>query len=304
MLGLLAAALITATPATFAAKVDDARPGDTVQLATGDYGAAVIASKKWSPVVTIDARAARFTGLKITGVQGLRIRGGLITSAVREPDFLPVALVEKSQDVGFDGLTVEGPGGPGGIGTPGGAGTGLVVRSSDDVTVDNGKFTGLRKGIVYNMVTGGHIKDTKLSSLRVDGINLAASHRITVQRVECFDFSPIVPLDHPDCVQLWSTKGKPPTSDITIRDSKASGTMQGFTAFDHGTGGFDRVTIVNNVVRNNYPHGIALYAARNSVVRGNDIASIAGSRFWPVVRVGNSTDTVVEDNRIAPRPPR
>ena len=304
MMNLLAAALITATPATFAARIDSAKPGDTLQLAAGDYGSPTIARKTWAPVLTIDARAARFTGWMVTGVQGLRIRGGTVTSSVREPDHLPVAVVDKSQDVGIDGTSFVGPGGPGGVGTPGGSGTGLLVRYSQNVTLDNGKFSGLRKGVVYNMVTGGHIKDTMLTSLRSDGINLASSHQITVQRIECVDFSPIVPVDHPDCVQLWSVKGQEPTSDITVRDSKATGSMQGFTAFDHGTGGFDRLTFINNIVRNNYPHGIAMYAARNSVIRGNDIASIPGSRYWPVVHVGNNTDTVVEDNRIAPRPPR
>lgn len=291
---LLGAAVLSATPATLDAQLAAAKGGDTVVLAAGDYGAPKIRDRAWQPAIEIDARAARFSGLTLAGVRGVKIVGLTAHSVAEMPTRAIVVTLMGAQDVAFEAPRISGTS----LND-----TGMMLRDSQRITVDNAAFTGLRTGVVFNQVVGGHLRDTQFSGMRSDGVNVAGSQNIRVERVRCEKFVPIVPQDHADCVQMWSIKGKPPTADIVIADNVADGDMQGFTGFDHGTGGYDRITITGNTVRTRYPQGIALYNARSSRVEGNDVSTLKPAQFWTQVRVVGATDTVVRNNRIAPRPP-
>ena len=289
MIPLLAAALLAATPATLATRFAEARAGDTIRLAEDFYPIIRLANRDWPVAVTLDARGANFAGLVLDKVGGLHVQGGSFVGSVAEPDFVNVIEVNHGRDISFDGATISGTGA---------AGFGANFHWGDDVAVINATFKGLLKGVIFNEVAGGRIADTGFTHMRSDGINIAASHDVVVERVTCSAFSPI-PTDHPDCVQMWSVKGLPPTADITIRDNHATGAMEGFSGFDHGDGGFDRIVITGNVVRVSYPHGIALYGARASVVEGNDVATLAGAQYQARINIIDSVDVKQRKNKVA-----
>ena len=289
MVPLLAAALLTATPATLDARLAAAQPGDTVKLAEDFYPIVRIANRNWPVAVTLDARGANLAGLVLDKVGGLHVLGGSFNGTVSQPDFVNVVEVNHGRDIVLDGAKISGTGA---------AGFGANFRWGEQVAVVNATFKGLFKGVIFNEVAGGRIADTGFTHMRADGINIAASHDIVVERVTCTDFAPI-PADHPDCVQMWSIKGLPPTADVTIRDSHATGAMEGFSGFDHGDGGFDRIVITGNVVRVSYPHGIALYGARASRVEGNDVATLPGAQYQARINIIDSPDTEQRKNKVA-----
>ncbi len=285
----LAAALLAATPATLDARVAAAGPGDTIRLAEDFYSLVRIANRSWPVAVTLDARGANLAGLKLDGVTGLHVLGGSFNGTVSQPDYVNVVEVNHGRDIVLDGAKISGTGA---------AGFGANFRWGTQVAVLNATFRGLQKGVIFNEVDGGRVADTSFAKMRSDGINIAASRHVVVERVTCSDFAPI-PADHPDCVQMWSIKGLPPTADVAIRDSQATGAMEGFTGFDHGDGGFDRIVVTGNTVRVTYPHGIALYAARDSVIENNDIATLPGSPYQARINLGEGDKIRLKRNKVA-----
>lgn len=285
---LLATALLSATPATLTARLATAKPGDTIKLAEDFYPIVRIANRDWPVAVTLDARGANLAGLVLDKVGGLHVRGGNFNGTVSQPDFVNVVEVNRGRDIVLDGVKISGTGA---------AGFGANFRWGTDVAVLNATFRGLFRGVIFNEVVGGRVADTSFTRMRSDGINIAASRQVVVERITCSDFAPI-PADHPDCVQLWSIKGLPPTADVTIRDSRATGAMEGFSGFDHGDGGFDRITITGNTVRGSYPQGIALYAARDSVVEHNDVATLPGSQHQTRINIIDGERTKARRNKV------
>ena len=297
MLALLAAALVTATPATLEARLSAASPGDTVVLAAGDYGAPSIASRSWGRPVTLDAGKARFTGLTLARVQGLTVVNATVRGVLTDRLFTPVIRIADGARISFRNLSVIGPGA---------SSSGINAQRTTGLTVDGASFTGLHRGIVLSEVSDARFSNVRLFGMRSDGIDIAASHRVLVDRIDCSDFHPVPP-DHPDCVQLWSIAGKPPTSDVTVRNSRATGDMQGFSGFNHvrngiDDGGFDRITITGNTVRNTYPSAISLFDARDSLVSGNDVATLPGARFWSQIHVVGGARVREDGNAVARAP--
>lgn len=83
LLAAPALAATTATPATLAATIAAAKPGDTITLAPGSYGTVTIAKHTWSPPVTIDASKSgvMFTSITISSTTGLAITSPRVNAA-------------------------------------------------------------------------------------------------------------------------------------------------------------------------------------------------------------------------------
>ena len=269
-----------------------AAPGDTIRLTPDFYPVVVLRGKTWAEPVTLDARGSNLAGMKLDDVGGLRIQGGTFTGTISEPHSYPVITLSHGRDVTFDGIKVTGTGR---------TGFGLNIRWGEKVTVTGSSFTGLHTGIILNDTQHSQVTNTSFASMASDGVDIADSHFITVDNIECSDFHVVAP-DHPDCVQLWSIKGKPPVSDITVKNSRATGTMQGISGFDHGDGGFDRITVTGNTIRTTYSHGIALFSARDSLIEGNRIETLPGAQ-WPArISIGDGTRIVQKHNKVVTPP--
>lgn len=107
------------------------------------------------------------------------------------------------------------------------------------------------------------------TNLSVDGMNIAASHHVTVSDSECSAFVSSQ-ISHPDCIQLWSRAGQGMTTDITLLRNRSIGDMQGFTAFGSAKdGGYERVTVIGNYAATTYPQGVAIYDCSDCVVKDN-----------------------------------
>lgn len=248
-----ASANAPATPETLAARLKAAKGGETIRLAPGDYGAVRFPRGTYSPAITLDAAGATFEGLVLFGTSGVTVRGGNVVG-------------------------------------PGGRSYGISIRDAKDVRIEGMKISGAHRGVVVNESEDIALVGNELTGLISDGINVALSRRILVQRNRCHDFSPNLAVfdaagkkirdgDHPDCIQAWSRPTKPPVSDVQVLDNVMEGGMQGIFFGNHvrdgvDDGGFDRVTIRGNRIRVNMI-GIMLGDGRDSVVESNHVD------LWP-----------------------
>jgi len=237
------------------ASIDRARPGDVITLPAGSYGDVVIRDRQWPKQVIVDARAATFSSIVLSGIDGLAIKGGTI-----------IGTGERSR--------------------------GVIMRDSRNVTLADMTITGADVGVVLQGDEDIALRNMTLTRMLSDGMHLVMSKRILVDGTVCRDFTPaqrifkdgelVQDAKHPDCIQGWSKPGTPPLSDIIIKNSRIDGDMQGISFFNHvkngvDAGGFDRITIVGNHVSVTRPNGISINEARDSVVRDNDVRTIPGS---------------------------
>ncbi len=241
------AATRSATPETLQAIIAAAHGGDTITLAAGDYPAFRITGKTWDPPLTIDASAGRMEQVALNTVSGLVWHGGSFDGK----DTLRTAWgAAKSDHVAVDGLTVR-------------------------------HYT--RNGLAFDTVSDGKITNNLITDSGSDGIDIALSRRVLIDRNECRDTKPTEGA-HPDCIQMWSRPTQPPVADITITNNKVTGDTQGFTGFNHirdgvDDGGFDRIIIEHNSGAVTNWHGIAISPCRDCVVRYNHIDTIPNGRI-------------------------
>jgi hypothetical protein len=212
---------------------------------------------KYAPAITIDASAATVAGVIITGA-GVHWSGGAITA------------------------------GP--------LGYGFSLRAASDVSIERVTFRNAARGVTINMSDHVLVRGNRLLEMTIDGIDIANSHFITIDRNLCVSFS--TGLAHPDCVQGWTRAGFS-MSDVAVTGNVAIGGLQGIyfgnllaPGIRLPDPGFDRVTIADNFVRNLYPQGIGLYDCRDCTVTGNNAQSLPGAPFRTQVLVMRSTGKI------------
>lgn len=248
-------AVLTATPETVRAVMARAASGDTVRLAPGDYGKFELKGLSWGPAVTIDSSEASFSAIVLRNVQGVTLEGGTVTG-------------------------------------PGGGSFGVHLVGVQNVTVGGMKVSGSHRGVVVAESQDVRITRMTLDGLISDGINVAYSWRVRVDGNSCSNFRPNKAVwengrmlrdgDHPDCIQAWSRPESQPVSDLEIVNNRIDGDMQGIGLFNPmpngvSAGGFDRVLIEGNVIRVGFPHAIAMYSGRDSIIRNNTISAVPGA---------------------------
>ena len=281
-----AAATLKATSATFKSVFASAKAGDTIVM-SGSFGRLAIADRSFATTVTLDARKATFTNtFSLSKITGVKILGGKYGSSTKAA---PVGLgIYGGSNITVSGATFVGNGGKS---------HGLDVNGTRNITVSSSTFTGLYLGVGLIGVTGGKLLSNKSIRASSDGFNVADSHNVLVSKNSCSG-TKITAGAHPDCVQLWSVAGHTPQSDIEISDNVATGATQGFTSFNGSAGGGDRLLILRNRVDTSYPQGIACYGCRNSVISGNVLTTLPGSKYRTSMNIVGGADNTVSGNTI------
>lgn len=244
------------TPDSIDSALASARGGATLVLTAGDYGTLAIANRRFGAKVTLDARAARFTAIVLRDSENVQIIGGKVIG-------------------------------------PGGRSYGISVVKSKFITIRDMEISGAHRGIVLNQSQNITVFNNRLVRLISDGIDVAFSQRVRIERNSCRNFAPTPALyddegnrlrdgDHPDCIQAWSRPQFAPTADLVIIGNDIAGNLQGIFLGNHvrdgrDDGGYDRVTIVNNRIVAGSPNGIAVYNARGALISGNTITTLPGA---------------------------
>jgi nitrous oxidase accessory protein NosD len=303
------AASLSADPNSLAKVFASAKGGDVIVLAPGDYKGVQLAGRTFSPALTLDAAKARIIGLEVRNLEGLVISGGVFQSAAPgvhprtgQAVFRPAVRIDNARDVAVRSIRAIGPGGTQ-DGDPFGEGTGISILRSGKVEVIGGQFRGFRGGVVLSKVDGFRLMGNQFTHMRSDGIQVGEGRNGLIEGNSCAE-TRIRDQEHPDCIQMWSRPTSLPTADVIIRGNKAVGKMQGIGLFNHvrngvDDGGFDRIVIEDNDLTVAYPHGIALYASRDSVVRNNRVKTMAGARWIANINIKGETRVTRCGNLVA-----
>ena len=243
----------TATWVTLDTVLAGARGGDRIVLEPGNYGSVRFSKRVFRPPITVDASQAQFTEVIIRDSTGVHIDSGTVISPREQERGM---IIDFSRDVSISGMRFSGPR------------IAISVSRSQDVAITRNVFDGVRS----------------------DGINVAGAQRVQLIGNECRNFNPIPAVydrtgkivrdgDHPDCIQGWSIRGSPPTTDVTIIGNTALGFMQGIFFGNAGQGGYDRIVVRDNRLQLSAFNGIFLQEARDSEVTNNMVRTLPGARM-------------------------
>lgn len=257
---LLALAIVTATPATLPAALAAAQPGDTIQLAAGDYAPVTIRRRSFAPAILIDARRATVAGVNIDASAGVRWMGG----------------------------TVRASGGPDGFAA---GGYGFRIVESADITVQGATITAARKGLVLGGGRNIAIRSNSFTGLREDGIIATRAARLTISRNSFTDFKPwptrctlpdgaiTFALPQRQCAGVWQDGNHADAIQIydgidgaLITGNTIAGVMQGIGQMGNATSKpMQGVQVTGNTVQTAAYHSISLYDCARCRIAGNDI---------------------------------
>jgi len=251
-----------------AASISGLKSGAVVVLPPGPHPLLAVTRERFDPPVTIDARRAVISGVRLWDVEGLVFKGGVVEAPGGRNGPGPQGYAvdgKRLKNVVFDGIEARE------------AMRGMVIGNSDRVTVKNSRF----------------------HALRSDGVNMAGVTNIVIEGNQFEDFSPIkatgsrqegnfVDGDHPDAIQIWTSKVRPFGRDILIRDNRVKADSQGINFFGPQREGYERVRIIGNRVNVRYPAAISLFKCTDCEIRGNHVASMPGARFKANIRVVGS----------------
>jgi len=266
---------------TLTAALAGLQRGATIKLPPGPHPLVAIERRSFDPPVTIVATGAVVRGLRLVDVKGVIWRGGSIEAP------------GKTRGVGPEGYAVD-------------------LRRSEGVVFEGATFTSAVRGLVAADSRGVTVRDARFTGLRSDGINIAGTSNVVIERSSFTDFTPVKPTgskgddnfvdgDHPDAIQIWLTKANPVNTDITIRNNVIDGDTQGINTFGPRIGHHERIVVENNQVSTNYPAAISVMGCTDCKVRYNRVGSIRGARFKANVRTSGSTGSFC-GNRIVDVP--
>lgn len=241
------------TPATAAAALSAAQPGDIINLTPGSYRIAI--TRKWAPPITINAGSATVL-LTYKNASGVIFNNGIAQNALG-----------------------SGP-----------AGYGISAILSDNLVFNGVVFKNNQRALVLDRSHHITVDKADLTGMRIDGIDIAAgSHDIIVSNSKCYAFN--TGTTHPDCIQGWSRPGLI-TYNVKVLNNFSTGDNQGIFFGNHirngiNDGGFDNIVIDSNRVEGlNWPRGITLADCRKCAVTNNVTARLPGaphiiSITWP-----------------------
>lgn len=276
---LVDAATLQASPATLAAVLKHAEPGDTVRLAPGTYPPFRLEAASFSDPIIITGEGAILQGLNLSQVHGLTFRS-LELSAKCPPSGGHPFVAFGSSAIRFESLNVHGEGE---------CWAGLLIRESSNVVVTDSEFHHLSDGISRLNSSNVTVTNNHFHDLRNDGINGGGGSRITITGNHFTDFRPPSG-GHPDAIQVWTTNTNGPASDILIsgntyvRGSGDTSTVaQGiFVTADSKSGEprMSNLTVVDNVILGAMYNGIMVQGVDGAEIKGNVVAGYPDMESW------------------------
>lgn len=286
-----------------------ARGGETLALRPGDFGILTIAGRRFAkPVVITSAdpsRPATLSGLRLSSSAEIEFRN-LEFSAPAAPAAADlqtagrenVFSVLSSDTISFVRISAHGPG----DGTLATEKSGFLIRNSSHVMVRDSEFRHFHNAI-------GHLDDDHLTitgnwfhDLRDDGIRGGGSSFVTISRNRFDSMHPDADdVDHPDCIQFWTTNTKASAHDIVIVDNlytRGSGrSVQGVFLGNEASIPYQTVTITGNIFAGTGYNGIVVKFVKGLVITNNVVARYPDQTSR--IRVIQGLDVVVNDNRAA-----
>lgn len=271
------------------AAMAQAKAGDTILLASGNYGAFSTGNDYASAVTIKSANAgapATFSSVSLNGATGITFDSITFDYTYKADASLQTSpfTVSGSSNIAFKNSIFDGDvaSGRNSIDDGYAVGRGLAINSSDGVTVENSVFKTWMRGLVVSESSNVKILNNEVTGIRSDGMNFIEVQKVLIEGNNIHDFRAAPNSgDHGDMIQFWTTGTISPSTDITIRNnilnigqgSWAQSLFMRNEVVDKGLAGssmyYQNVLIENNTISNAHIHGIAVGETDGLIVRNN-----------------------------------
>jgi hypothetical protein len=248
-----------ATTATFAARWKAAKPGQTICLATGNYGVFEALPAKRGRVTVAAQPGARpsmevnFWRAQNVTLDGLTIRGGQFTGAttkhitIRNSRFTAMLIFRETEAGVLSDADVL-----------------LDHNTYRDIMLPKASYAG-RISLIYDLPPGQRSGVTISNSLfaggNTDGIQTSVGVDIIGNEFADLREKNVKDSAHTDSIQLLGAPG------TVVRGNYFHGVATGIVAYD----GVKSALIEDNVIDTDRPWGIELYADQGSTIRHNTL---------------------------------
>ena len=271
------------------AAMAQAKAGDTILLASGNYGAFATGNDYASTVTIKSADAgspATFSSVSLNGATGITfdtINFDYKYSA-GDPTHVTPFSVRDSANIAFKNSVFDGDVASGldAISNGYAVGRGLAISGSNGVTVENCEMKTWLRGMVVGSSDNINIVDNNIHSIRSDGMDFAQVTKVLIEGNYIHDFRGAPgSQDHADFIQFWTTGTTKPSTDITIRNnildvgqgSWAQSIFIRNELVDLGKAGesmyYKNLLIENNTISNAHTHGITVGETDGLIIRNN-----------------------------------
>ena len=262
-----------------------ARAGDTILLASGNYGAFSSGNDYTSAVTIKSANAgapATFSSVTLNGATGITFDTITFDYRFKAGDalFTTPFTVSGSSNITIRNSIFDGDVASGTNAVDNGyaAGSGLTVSRSNTVTIENNEFKTWYRGLVVDGSSDVNILKNDIHGIRSDGIDFAQVQKVLVENNFIHDFRAAPASDdHADMIQVITAGTSQATSDLTIRNNtldigQGSWTQSIFMGNEIGIP-YRNVSITNNTISNAHLHGITVGDAASLTVSKNILIS-------------------------------
>jgi parallel beta-helix repeat protein len=270
-----------------------AKAGDTILLASGNYGAFSTGNDYASAVTIKSANAgapASFASVSLNGATGITFDSITFDYKFKAGDTLDATpfSVNNSSNIVFKGSVFDGDVASGLDAVSNGyaIGRGLAIIGSNNVTVDTSEIKTFFRGIIVSDSSNVNIVKNDIHAIRSDGVDIAQVQKILLEGNYIHDFRGAPgSTDHSDFIQLFTTGATKATTDVTIKNNtldigQGSWTESIFIRnelVDQGQAGtsmyYKNIVIENNTISNNHTHGITVGETDGLIVRNNILIS-------------------------------
>lgn len=314
------------------AALDEAKGGDRILLAAGNYGKLGVVGKqngnmRFSAPVEILSKdkgtPAVIAALTLSNIANLTftdITFDYVYVSGDEPALKNV-LIRKSENIIFKNCVFDGDEAQatGTFADGHGTGIGLHVSQSKSVTLDSNLFRNWLRAAAFSKVGNLVVKNNEVTDIRSDGFDFAeiSTGLIEANHIHDFRMAPGSP-DHRDMIQFWTNGTENPSTDIIIRNNFLDKGRGDYTQsifmrnelVDKGQRGDDmfyrNILIVGNLIRNAHANGIVVGESHGLVVRRNtmlEAVSMTNEKkiSVPSVRISEGSTNVVVTGNIVPR---
>ncbi len=293
----MAATITVSSLAGLYSALANAKGGETIKLAGGDYGTLTLSAKSGFDItfpsnVTITSanplNPASFGGFTLAGVSNLTLDGVVCDykAAPGTPTYAAPFTVTGGSNITISNSTFDGDLARKVSATADGYGTGygLSISGTANLRVEGNEMFNFHRGMVVANSTNVSITGNDLHGLRSDGMDFAQVQGVVIEGNHIHDFraSP-TSADHPDMIQFWTNGTTKPSTDIVIRGnvldigdgSAAQSIFMRNDRVDQGLSGtemyYRNITIEENVITNAHLNGIVVGAATGLTIRQNTL---------------------------------
>lgn len=278
--------------------VSNAKNGDVIEILPGTYPAIELNQRDENKHLIIKSadpqKPARFAGLTLSAVSGITLEDLAFEGAV-DGKMRYKLLVINSSKVTMKRLTFTGSAAALNRRTI----SAVMLRDSKHIKFTDSRFSKYRHGIAMLNLTDARITGNEFTEMQTDGVRGGGVSQAVIANNIFAHFKP-APGDHPDGIQLWSTRQKTAARDIIIRDNLVvrgtGGPTQGIFVRDtHEQLPFENVEIVGNLVIGSLYNGIAVNGLHGGIIADNEVIAFPGRKSW--IRLDNGKDVRLTNNR-------